>query len=108
MKTSKADIVREYGPFPEAEQIHGVSFDGAHVWFASGNGLNVFDPDSGKRLRTLDVAGHAGTASRRSIRKPGACSDRSRRPAAAPIPVSPGPKARSGWANTGSGRFIRS
>jgi glutamine cyclotransferase len=62
MKTSKADIIREYGPFPEAEHIHGVSFDGAHVWFASGNGLNVFDPQSGKRLRTLDIAGHAGTA----------------------------------------------
>jgi glutamine cyclotransferase len=62
MKTSKADIIREYGPFPEAEHIHGVSFDGAHVWFASGNGLNVLDPQSGQRLRTLDVAGHAGTA----------------------------------------------
>jgi len=62
MKTSKAEIIREYGPFPEAEQIHGVSFDGAQVWFASGNGLNVFDPDSGKRTRTVGVAGHAGTA----------------------------------------------
>jgi hypothetical protein len=62
MKTSKAEIIREYGPFPEAEQIHGVSFDGANVWFASGNGLNMFDPESGKRMRTIDVAGHAGTA----------------------------------------------
>jgi glutamine cyclotransferase len=62
MKTSKADIIREYGPFPEAEHIHGVSFDGAQVWFASDNGLNVLDPESGKRLRTVDVAGHAGTA----------------------------------------------
>src|SRR5215475_5447205 len=62
MKTSKADIIREYGPFPEAEQIHGVSFDGQNVWFASGNGLNVLDPGSGQRLRTVDVAGHAGTA----------------------------------------------
>lgn len=62
MKTSKAEILREYGPFPEAEQVHGVSFDGQHVWFASGNQLNAFDPESGKRLRSLDVAGHAGTA----------------------------------------------
>jgi len=62
MKTSRAEIVREYGPFPGAEKVHGVSFDGRHVWFASGDRLNVFDPDSGKRLRALDVAGHAGTA----------------------------------------------
>ncbi len=62
MKTSKAEIIREYGPFPEAEHIHGVSFDGTNVWFASGNGLNMFDPESGKRTRTIDVAGHAGTA----------------------------------------------
>ena len=62
MKTSKAEVIREYGPFPEAEQVHGVSFDGKRVWFASGNRLNAFDPDSGKKLRSLDVAGHAGTA----------------------------------------------
>ncbi|MGB6491388.1 MAG: DUF5074 domain-containing protein [Methylovirgula sp.] len=62
MKTSKAEVIREYGPFPEAEQVHGVSFDGKHVWFASGNRLNTFDPESGKKLRSLDVAGHAGTA----------------------------------------------
>ncbi|MFZ3177091.1 MAG: DUF5074 domain-containing protein [Methylovirgula sp.] len=62
MKTSKAEVIREYGPFPEVEQVHGVSFDGKHVWFASGNRLNTFDPESGKKLRSLDVAGHAGTA----------------------------------------------
>jgi len=62
MKTSKAEVIREYGPFPEAEQVHGVSFDGNHVWFASGNRLNAFDPESGKKLRSLEVAGHAGTA----------------------------------------------
>jgi glutamine cyclotransferase len=62
MKTSKAEVIREYGPFPEAEQVHGVSFDGKQVWFASGNRLNTFDPESGNKLRSLDVAGHAGTA----------------------------------------------
>jgi len=62
MKTSKAQVIREYGPFPEAEHIHGVSFDGKHVWFASGNRLHTFDPESGNMLRSLDVAGHAGTA----------------------------------------------
>jgi len=62
MKTSKAEIIREYGPFPETERVNGVSFDGKQVWFASGSRLNAFDPESGKQLRSLDVAGHAGTA----------------------------------------------
>jgi glutamine cyclotransferase len=62
MKTSKAEVIREYGPFPEAEQVHGVSFDGKRVWFASGDRLNTFDPENGKKLHSLDVAAHAGTA----------------------------------------------
>lgn len=62
MKVSKAEIIREYGPFPGAERVHGVSFDGTHVWFASGDRVNSFDPESGKMMRSLDVAGHAGTA----------------------------------------------
>ena len=62
MKTSKADIIREYGPFPEAEAVHGVSFDGKHVWFASGDRLNSFDPETGATSRSLDIAGDAGTA----------------------------------------------
>ena len=62
MKTSKAEVIREYGPFPEAEQIHGVSFDGKDVWFASGNKLNAFDPASGKTVRSIGPAAHAGTA----------------------------------------------
>jgi glutamine cyclotransferase len=62
MKTSKAQIVREYGPFPEVEQVGGVSFDGTNVWFASGDRLNAFDPESGEQRRSLDIAAHAGTA----------------------------------------------
>lgn len=62
MKTSKAEIIREYGPFPGAERVNGVSFDGSHVWFASGDRLNTFDPVNGTALRSLDVAAHAGTA----------------------------------------------
>jgi glutamine cyclotransferase len=59
---STAKIVREYGPFPGADRVHGVSYDGQHVWFASGDKLNAFDPSSGKMLRSIDVAAHAGTA----------------------------------------------
>ncbi len=62
MKTSKAQIVREYGPFPEVDQVGGVTFDGTNVWFASGDRLNSFDPESGEKRRSLDIAAHAGTA----------------------------------------------
>ena len=62
MSRSNAEIVREYGPFPGVEQVHGVTYDGQHVWFAAGDKLIAFDPGSGKTLRSLDVAGHAGTA----------------------------------------------
>ncbi len=59
---SAAKILREYGPFDGVEQIGGVTFDGKHVWFASGDRLNALDPASGKVARTLDVPAHAGTA----------------------------------------------
>ena len=62
MKRSAAEITREYGPFPGAERVNGVTFDGQHVWFASGDRLNAFDPASGKTVRTIEVAAHAGTA----------------------------------------------
>jgi glutamine cyclotransferase len=62
MKRSTAEIIREYGPFPEAEHVHGVTYDGQQVWFASGEKLNAFDPASGKTVRSIDVAAHAGTA----------------------------------------------
>jgi glutamine cyclotransferase len=62
MKTSDAEILREYGPFPGADQVHGVTFDGQHVWFASGDKINAFDPASGTMQRSIEVAAHAGTA----------------------------------------------
>src|SRR6266478_1443023 len=62
MSRSTAEIVREYGPFPGADNVHGVTYDGRNVWFASGDRLNAFDPASGKMLRSIEVAAHAGTA----------------------------------------------
>ncbi|MCJ9674333.1 MULTISPECIES: PQQ-binding-like beta-propeller repeat protein [unclassified Neorhizobium] len=62
MKKSQAEIIREYGPFPGINDVHGVTFDGQHVWFASGDKLNAFDPASGETVRSIDVAAHAGTA----------------------------------------------
>jgi glutamine cyclotransferase len=57
-----AEIVREYGPFSGADQIHGVSHDGHRVWAATGSRLVAFDPDSGQLGRTIDCASDAGTA----------------------------------------------
>ena len=62
MKRSAANIVREYGPFPGVESVGGVTYDGKQVWFASGDKLNALDPASGKTLRSIEVAAHAGTA----------------------------------------------
>ena len=62
MRQSPADIVREYGPFPGVDQVHGVSYDGQHVWFAAGDTLHALDPENGQVLRSIDVAAHAGTA----------------------------------------------
>jgi glutamine cyclotransferase len=62
MKRSAAEIVREYGPFTGVAAVHGLTYDGTHVWFASGDRLNALDPASGKVERAIDVAAHAGTA----------------------------------------------
>jgi glutamine cyclotransferase len=62
MKRSAADIISEHGPFPGVDNVHGVTYDGEHVWFASGDKLHAFDPASGKTLRSIDVPAHAGTA----------------------------------------------
>jgi glutamine cyclotransferase len=62
MSRSPAEIIREYGPFPGADRVHGVTYDGRDVWFASGEKLNALDPASGSVLRSIDVAAHAGTA----------------------------------------------
>ena len=62
MPKSIAKIVREYGPFPGADSVAGVTYDGENFWFASGDKLNAVDPESGATLRSIDVAAHAGTA----------------------------------------------
>ncbi len=62
MNKSTAEIMREYGPFSGADNVGGVTYDGENVWFAAGDKLSAFDPASGKTLRSIDVAAHAGTA----------------------------------------------
>ncbi|HEU4538356.1 MAG TPA: glutamine cyclotransferase [Polyangiaceae bacterium] len=58
----KAEVLREYGPYPGAPCVHGVTFDGESAWFAKGDGLAAFDPASGAIVRELAVAADAGTA----------------------------------------------
>src|SRR4029077_17355457 len=62
MKRTAANIAREYGPFPDVTDVHGVSYDGANGWIAPGETLNAVDPDSGKMVRAIKVPAHAGTA----------------------------------------------
>jgi glutamine cyclotransferase len=61
MRRSTAEIVGEYGPFPGASHVHGVTYDGEHVWFAAGDKLHAFDPASGTTVRSIDVVADAGT-----------------------------------------------
>jgi glutamine cyclotransferase len=62
MKKSKAEIVKEYGPFPGVANVGGVTYDGERVWFACGDRLAAFDPKSGEAGKGLSIAAHAGTA----------------------------------------------
>lgn len=57
-----AEVVREYGPFADVDQVAGVSYDGKNVWFAAGTRLVAFEPKDGTVERTLEVPCHAGTA----------------------------------------------
>jgi glutamine cyclotransferase len=61
-KSQQAEILREYGPYPGMNQIGGVTFDGAHVWFARGESIVALDPESGAVVREIAVPAEAGTA----------------------------------------------
>lgn len=62
MARSRAEIVREYGPFASVDHVRGVTYDGERVWFAAGHTLKAFDPSTGTIQRSIDVAADAGTA----------------------------------------------
>src|SRR5688572_22324160 len=59
---TKAEILREYGPFPDVDQVGGVTFDGERAWVAAGTHLQAFDPATGEPGQRLAVAADAGTA----------------------------------------------
>src|SRR4029077_20057837 len=62
MKRAAAEIIQEYGPFPDVEKGGGVPYDGSNVCLAAGDKLAALDPASGKTVRSIAVAAHAGTA----------------------------------------------
>ena len=60
--TRAAQILQEYGPFPDVDAIHGVTFDGHQVWAATGSNLLALDPAQQRITRTLACTCDAGTA----------------------------------------------
>jgi glutamine cyclotransferase len=62
MRRANAEIIREYGPLPGVDQVGGVTFDGEHVWLATGGALQAMDPATGAPVRSIEVAAHAGSA----------------------------------------------
>ncbi|WP_425405078.1 hypothetical protein [Hwanghaeella sp.] len=62
MKKNAAHITREYGPFPDIEGVHGVTYDGKQVWFATSEGLYTLDPTDGVVTRKHTMGADAGTA----------------------------------------------
>lgn len=54
--------MREYGPFPDADRVSGVTFDGTHAWFAAGSHLQSFDPETGAAGARFPIGADAGTA----------------------------------------------
>ena len=67
MKRSSAEIIREYGPFPGVDRVGGVTYDGKQVWIAAGDKLNALEPASGKTVRSIDAAAHAGYDGKRAV-----------------------------------------
>lgn len=56
-----AEVLGAWGPFPGG-RVHGVTWDGERVWFASERALRAVDPATGAVVRTLDVPCDGGTA----------------------------------------------
>lgn len=60
--TQRAEILREYGPYPGMDHIHGVTYDGTQVWFARGESIVALNPKSGAVVGEIAVPAEAGTA----------------------------------------------
>ena len=58
----EAEVLREYGPFPDAPEVNGVTFDGRCVWLAVGQRMLAVAPDTGDVVRTIEAPAEAGSA----------------------------------------------
>ncbi len=62
-RRDEAEVVHEYIPFADRKGIHGVTFDGKHVWFARDGEVVAFDPGAERVVRRFAVpSADAGTA----------------------------------------------
>ena len=57
MNESNAEIVGEYGPFAGIEHVHGVTFDGKHLFQIADDRIQKIDPESGRVLGTIAAPG---------------------------------------------------
>ena len=60
--TSAAEIIREYGPFPGADQVRGHVSTAGTSGSPAGDKLNALRSRERQDVRSIDVAAHAGTA----------------------------------------------
>jgi glutamine cyclotransferase len=60
MKHATAEILREYGPFPGVDKVHGVTctaFDGEHLYQLAEDRIQKIDPRTGRVLNTIPAPG---------------------------------------------------
>jgi hypothetical protein len=58
----ETEVLHEWVPIANGK-VHGVTFDGASIWFCADDKLVAIDPESGEIRRTLEVpSASAGTA----------------------------------------------
>ena len=57
MKQSAAQILREYGPFAGVDKVHGVTWDGQHLFQIAEDRIQKIDPQSGRVLATIPAPG---------------------------------------------------
>jgi glutamine cyclotransferase len=60
MRPTTAEIVREYGPFPDVRAVGGVTFDGKHLYQIAEDRISKIDPTSGRVISTIPAPGNGG------------------------------------------------